>query len=136
MLLTSARWAWKHVAGFLRVGILVLLFLQPVFSMADACSVANNSPLFHDRVVETRFGQGSPRWELQSHLSAQEDTKWCKAFVPKQEYSCGVPSSPLPAYQGVCWHLECLFAGGKSLEIVGCVVPMVLLGMIQPWRRN
>ena len=40
---------------------LVLLLLQPVFSMADACSVANDSPLAHDRVVETMFEQGSPQ---------------------------------------------------------------------------
>jgi len=37
--------------------VLVVLL---VFSMADACDVANDSPLACDRVVETRSRQGSP----------------------------------------------------------------------------
>ena len=82
---TSARWAWKHVAVFLCIGILVLLLLQPVFNMADACSVANNSPLTRDRVVESRFGQGSPQVELQSHLSilCTRRHKVEQSFCPK-----------------------------------------------------
>jgi len=42
---TATWWAWEHIAGFLRVSFLVVLLLQSVFNMADACSVANDSPL-------------------------------------------------------------------------------------------
>ena len=100
---------------------LVMLLLQSVFSMADTYSMANGSPLACDCVVETRFGKGPFRWELQFHPSifTQEGTKWCEAFVPKQEYSCKVPSSLLPACPVVCWHLECLFTGRRVWKSSG-----------------
>ena len=61
-----------HVVGletrhrFSACQCLVVLLLQSGFSMAVAvaCDLANGSPLAHDRVVGTRSGQGSPRWEL------------------------------------------------------------------------
>ena len=77
---TSTWWAWKHVAGFLHVGILVVLLFQPVFSMADACSVANNSLFAHDCVVDTSSGQGSSQVGVAISPVHQKAYKWCKAF--------------------------------------------------------
>jgi len=53
---------------------------QPVFSMADACSVANNSPLARDCVVDTSSGQGSSQVGVAIPPVRQKAYKWCKAF--------------------------------------------------------
>ena len=92
----STWWAWKHVAGFLRVGILAVLLFQPVFSMANACSMASNSPLAHDRVVDTSSGQGSSQVGVAIPPVHQKAYKWCKAFCvcvwvedPRFDSRCG-----------------------------------------------
>ena len=92
--------------------VLVVLLCQSVFRMADACDVANDSPLAHDCVVEARSRQEYPWVEVAIPPEYSLHELW-KAFVLIQKYSYKAMSLPLPAYPAVCWHLECSLAGGR-----------------------
>jgi len=79
------------------------------------------------------LGKGLLRWSCNPTwvFFAQEGTKWCDAFVPKQEYSYGALSSPLPAYQFVCWHSICTL---KCWNVCVCVcVRMYVCCRLQVW---
>jgi len=106
--------------------------------MADVCSVANDNPLVRDCVVETRFGQGSPQVGVAIPPECSRRHKVVQSFYPKAGIflwgavfaAASIPSCMLALGMFIRWR--------KSLEIVGCVVPVVpvFLSMIQPWRGN
>ena len=79
-----------HVVGL--ITRLVVLLLQSVFSMADACDVASNSFLTHDHEVDR---QGSPQVGVAIPSEYEKAPSGAKLL---SQCTCGVLSSVLPAY--------------------------------------
>ena len=101
---------------------LVVLLLQSVFSMADACSVANNTPLASDRVVETKSGQGgscNPILCMRRHKVVAASMPSCVLALGMWVHAANLLMVSLGIHHKGLIH--CGIANGSSLNL-SCVV--------------